>query len=55
VFGFGASVSPFAQKRTITRRDAADEIESTSEKFLPAFRFGIFLAVDITFVSFGLR
>ena len=55
VFGVGASINPFAQKRTVTGRDSVGDIESVDEKFLPAIRFGVFLAVDITFVSFGLR
>jgi hypothetical protein len=54
-FGFGASFDPFAHKRTITGRDSVGDIESTNATFLPAVRFGAFLAVDITFVSFGLR
>ncbi len=54
-FGVGASFEPFAHKRTITGRDSAGDIESTDAKLLPVVRFGAFLAVDITFVSFGLR
>lgn len=53
--GLGATVEPFAQKRTITGRDTMGDIESTDSLLLPAIRFGAFLAVDITFVSFGLR
>ena len=52
-FGLGATVSPFAHKRTIARRDSVGDIESTSEKFLPAIRLGAFFAVDITFLSVG--
>jgi hypothetical protein len=55
VFGLGASFGPFAQKRTVTGRDSMGDIESTNAAFLPVVRFGAFLAVDITFVSFGLR
>jgi hypothetical protein len=55
VFGLGASFGPFAHKRTITGRDSMGDIESTNATFLPVVRFGAFLAVDITFVSFGLR
>jgi hypothetical protein len=54
-FGLGASFVPFAQKRTITGRDSVGDIETTDTTFLPVVRFGAFLAVDITFVSFGLR
>jgi hypothetical protein len=54
-FGLGASFVPFAQKRTITGRDSVGDIESTDTTFLPVVRFGAFLAIDITFVSFGLR
>jgi hypothetical protein len=55
VLGAGVSVNPFAHKRTITRYDSAGDVEATDEKYLPVLRFGAFLAVDITFVSFGLR
>lgn len=55
VLGAGASVVPFAQRRTITRRDTDGEIETTQGKFLPAMRAGVFLAVDITFLNFGRR
>jgi hypothetical protein len=55
VFGLGASLNPFAQKRTSTQRDLGGDIASVDEKLLPALRFGVFLAVDITFVSFGIR
>jgi hypothetical protein len=54
-FGLGASFGPFAQKRTVTGRDSMGDIESTTTTFLPVLRYGAFLAVDITFVSFGLR
>lgn len=54
VLGAGASFVPFAQKRTNTERDSAGDIEATDERHLTAIRFGVFLAVDITFASFGL-
>jgi hypothetical protein len=54
-FGLGGSVSPFAQKLTTTTRDSAGDIESVDARYLPAVRIGAFLAVDITFISFGLR
>lgn len=55
VLGAGASLNPFAQKRTITGRDSVGDIESLDKTLLPTLRFGAFFAVDITFVSFGLH
>jgi hypothetical protein len=55
VLGAGVSLNPFAQKHTITARDSVGDIESIDKTLLPALRFGAFFAVDITFVSFGLR
>ncbi|PRQ07534.1 hypothetical protein [Enhygromyxa salina] len=55
VLGAGLSLNPFGHKRTITGRDSVGDIESVDKTLLPVLRFGAFLAVDITLVSFGLR
>ncbi|KIG15309.1 hypothetical protein DB30_05736 [Enhygromyxa salina] len=55
VLGAGLSLNPFGHKRTITGRDSVGDIESLDNTLLPVLRFGAFFAVDITFVSFGLR
>ena len=53
--GLGASVSPFAHALRNTERDTSGDIEAVNREYLPAVRVGAFLAVDITFISFGLR
>lgn len=53
-FGLGASVNPFALQQ-IDRRYVDGEVDTQSQRYLPALRFGAFMAVDITIVAFGRR
>jgi hypothetical protein len=53
-FGVGASVNPFAMQ-LVDRSYVAGEVDSQSQSYLTAVRFGAFLAVDITIVAFGRK
>ncbi|EDM81901.1 hypothetical protein PPSIR1_05523 [Plesiocystis pacifica SIR-1] len=55
VFGLGASYSPFAQELSTVVTDANGDEVSTDTSYLGTLRFGAFIAVDITLVSFALR
>jgi hypothetical protein len=52
--GLGASVNPFALQQ-VERSYVGGEVDSQSQSYLTAVRFGAFLAVDITMVAFGRK
>jgi hypothetical protein len=53
-FGLGASVSPFVLQQ-VERSYVAGEVDSQSQSYLTAVRFGAFLAVDVTMIAFGRK
>lgn len=52
--GLGASVNPFVLQQ-VERSYVGGEVDSQSQSYLTAVRFGAFLAVDITMVAFGRK
>jgi hypothetical protein len=52
--GLGASVNPFALQQ-VERSYVGGEVDSQSQSYLTAVRFGAFLAVDITMFAFGRK
>jgi hypothetical protein len=52
--GVGASINPFVLQE-VHRTYVGGEVDSQSQHYLAALRFGVFLAADLTMIAFGRK